>query len=112
MRHIGHSCDIDKSPVTAVAIEHISRVAGCPRAIGHVDIEKAVVVVIGPRRAEARPQIADAGLRRLVCEMPVAAIGKEHVGTAAKPAVARDIEIGITVIVVIGYLCTNTSHRQ
>ena len=112
MSHPGRGRHIGKGAVAPVAVEHIGRVPGRARAVGHVEIEDAVAVEVAPRRAKARPRIARARRLGHIGEDAPAIVLEQRVHAAAKPAVARHVQIGVTIVVVIGRLHPNSALGQ
>src|SRR5205085_2702501 len=71
--------------------------AGAARVVGDVEVEVAVVVVVGPRAAHRVPLVVYARPGSDIDEVTGAVVAEQAVTT-----VVRDEEVGMTVVVVVG----------
>ena len=110
MRYTGHASHVHKRAVAQVSIEHIGRITRRPRAVGHVDIDPAIAVVVGKRHAVRLANVSQSKRIGHVGERAVTPVAIEHVGIAAahlRTAIAQ-IQVNPAVVIDVG---RHAAHR-
>ena len=105
--HAGSLRNVGERPITVILIKHILL-----RVVDNVKIDVAIVIVIAPRCAKRTPGIRNACCFSYIGERAIAVVPIKHICCTITDNAVRDVDIEVTIVIVIGPSGTETTLRR